>query len=214
MQARKRGTKKRTTPPEHSPTAKRQCTRENLERTCKPKPQETKTAEQEEGEDEGLLAQSADDAMQESPLAVQSPASVALKSPAPKPTATVTAGRDVDHPLTKSRKDIKPGQKYFHCPFCDKAKEVMEGTKGQELLVCVTTTSGHLPVDQNVHQNVRWMGSWKKMRKHCLSCCTLRVFKNNPCHLREHTVDTFYIEQFLPIIFRRRRRKNGDIQNS
>jgi len=112
--------------------------------------------------------------------------------------------KDVDHPLMRCRSDVLPGQKFFLCPFCDKAKVVLPTSSGYDLLKCVPAADGYLPIDQDIEQSVRHMSGWKKMRKHCIDCCIRRRFSGSAADRELYENDKLHVENFLPLIFRRK----------
>ena len=154
----------------------------------------------------------------------------------PKPAPAWKSEKNVRNKLMVSHQEIEakgtavraekpnaPLLVYFHCPYCDHARELSPNdiTKpaaqklfpnGMSDVRCapVGTRQGSIPVDQMLwHQKSKlcMFVAWGKMRTHILECLFLVRWANNPEMAKAARADPIVAEEHLPGVFRSMARK-------
>ncbi|CAB9515578.1 expressed unknown protein [Seminavis robusta] len=130
---------------------------------------------------------------------------------------------DVDHPLSKTLRQIPPDSIYLWCSYCDHCREVTPNSfkkdknKKQrhslEDIICGEPDKmGRRPVIQELDQKaVRDTGKWKKMRGHWFSCLQKRWIVHHPEVRAVYEKDKMALEKHIAPLFRNSRRKYSQL---
>ena len=118
-------------------------------------------------------------------------ASVFVTDPDKKP--------DLDDSRLISWQKTKPGEKYFHCHWCDYVKLISEKTEGYDEIPVDKRPDGRLPIEQTKPKEVlRKLPQWTKMRAHLRKCVVKRKISRSEDLLRQYNkegvayLDTFF----------------------
>lgn len=126
-----------------------------------------------------------------------------------KPKSEYPFGKDVDHIAIVGYQEMKPGDKWLPCLWCDHARKLKPTNPGYNDLRLNIRDDGLCPVDTSFDDPVlRKLPQWQKHREHVRNCFIKRRINNDDDAIRQFNIEgRYYIEKQMPPLYRNHRIK-------
>ena len=146
------------------------------------------------------------------------PVAIKKKSPTKKKAKKEKKG-DMDDPRTSVVQEMKKGERYFWCQFCDAAKHVNKETHEDyggwdEVRLESPDKNGAIPINQSIPNNstCRKWPQYRRMKKHMKKCVVIRKIKGYPEREDDYRINEATAEEYFPPLFQNIQKKYNTSQ--